>query len=246
MPLQCPTDAPRRRLVACAALAALGLTAAGAHAGLVILEPGSYRLHNHEDGSAGPPTYGLRLDELINVTPDHDVFTFSFDDDGANVFLELGGDRSIHIRGRVFGGLDLGEDYDPALSGLWEIEFTYRMSTPARDDDDLVVEPPGEPNTGSITPLFGEDKGVPIGLFDYAGAHPFTLRLGDEDSDLGHRGFRGISGWGWLNHGAPGDHVDSSDWLFTLDATPIPVPPAAVPLLGLAAAWGRRSRRRRA
>jgi hypothetical protein len=230
----------------CAALAALALAADNAPAGLIVLEPGLYQLHDHDDGGAADPTYGLRLDELLDATPDHDIFTFSFDDDGAQVSLELGGDMSIHITGTVFGGLDIGDSYDPGLSGLWNIDFTYDTSKPEGDDDDIVVNPPQDPNTGTITPLFGPDAGVPIALFDYPGSHPFTFRLGNEDDDLGHRGFDGISGWGWLNHGAPDNHIAASDWLFTLDMTPIPSPPTAAPLIGLLAGCGRRSRRRRA
>jgi hypothetical protein len=224
-------------------VAAVALAADQAPAGGVILDPGLYRLHNHTDGDVRPPLYGLRLDELFNPTPDHDLFTFSFDDDGADVLLELGDDMSIHITGTVFGGLDVGDTYDPALSGLWDINFTYDTSEPADGDDDIVVNPPQDPNTGTITPLFGPDAGIPIDLFDYAGMNTFTFRLGDEDDDLGHRGHDGISGWGWLNHGAPDVHVTASDWLFILDPDPVPGPPAVVVLLiGLAAGGGRRSR----
>jgi hypothetical protein len=229
--------------VLCAALAAPTLVTGQAPAGLIILEPGLYRLHNHPDGQVRPPLYGLRLDELINATPGHDPFTFSFDDDGAEMFLELGADSSIHIFGTVFGGLDIGDTWDPALSGLWNVNFTYDTSKPDADDDDIVVNPPQDPNTGTITPLLGPDADVPIDLYDYAGTFPFTFRLGDEDDDLGHRGYDGISGWGWLNHGSPDVHVDSSDWLFTVDPTPVPGPSAAAVLfISVATACGRRSR----
>jgi MYXO-CTERM domain-containing protein len=230
--------------VLCAALAAPVLAAAQAPAGDVILEPGLYRIHNHPDGSVRPPLYGLRLDELFDVTPDKDLFTFSFDGDGAEMLMELRADSSIHIFGTAFGGLDIGDEYDPDLSGLWEITFTYDTSKPVLGDDDFVVNPPQDPNAGSITPLFGPDAGIPIDLFDYPGEHPFTFRLGDEDDDLGHRGFDGISGWGWLNHGSPDIHVKASDWLFTVDPTPVPAPSAAAALL-LALAAGRRRRRAR-
>jgi hypothetical protein len=210
----------------------------------MILEPGLYRLHNHDDGGARPPLYGLRLDELVNVTPDHDVFSFSFDDGGAQVFLELGLDTSIRITGTVFGGHDVGDDWDVDLHGLWEIDFTYNASKPAPDDDDIIVNPPAEPNTGSIKPLFGDSANIPIDLFDYPGSFPFTLRLGNEDDDLGHRGWTGISGWGWLNHRSADVHFDASDWLFTVDPIPVPGPPtAAILLVALAAACPSRARR---
>jgi MYXO-CTERM domain-containing protein len=225
-------------------LAAPALAVAEAPAEILILEPGLYQLHNHPDGGARPPLYGLRLDELIDVTGDDDHFTFSFDDDGAEMFLELRADSSIHIFGTVFGGLDIGDTYDPALSGLWDITFTYDTSKPVTDDDDLFVNPPQDPNTGTITPQFGPDAGIPVDLFDYPGENPFTFRLGDEDDDLGHRGFDGISGWGWLTYGAPDIHVSASDWLFTVDPTPVPGPAAAaVLLIGLAAGCRRRRTR---
>ena len=50
----------------------------------------------------------------------------------------------------------------------------------------------------------------------------YTFRLGDEDNDLGHRGFAGISGWGWLgiSDSQNGPYVRNSagsdDFLFTV------------------------------
>jgi len=41
-----------------------------------------------------------------------------------------------------------------------------------------------------------------------AGGNPFSLRLGDEDDDLGHRDFPGISGWGWLEFRKSGTTED--------------------------------------
>ena len=73
--------------VACAGLALL-VTAVPVSAGL-ILQPGTYRLEDHPDGNAQPPGYGLRLDELIDVTDDHDIFTFSFDPDRPGVDMRL-------------------------------------------------------------------------------------------------------------------------------------------------------------
>jgi hypothetical protein len=58
-----------------------------------------------------------------------------------------------------------------------------------------------------------------------------SFQLGDE-SGGGHRGFSGISGWGWVNHGSSCisqhcDHVYASDWLFTAELKPVPLPAAA-------------------
>ena len=118
------------------------------------------RLADHRDGNAAPPTYGLRLDELINVTPGHDRFTFSFDHPLALVQMmltEVGADEfSIRIWGTAFGGRVVNNQYDPMMSGVAEIDFTYMLVHTVAGDDDLVVTTPsftkGAPRTiGSPT-----------------------------------------------------------------------------------------------
>ena len=70
-----------------------------------------------------------------------------------------------------------------------------------------------------------------------------TFRLGDEDSDAGHRGFAGISGWGWMNHGDPEVHHDYSDWLFTAEKLPVPTPGSLALMSAGGMLWIRRNRR---
>lgn len=199
--------------------------ACGSSAFATQINQGVYRLHNHPDGAERPPLYGLRLDELINITSGHDVFTFNFDDPASNMQMVYGG-STLHIFGQAFGGLDSGSAYHPAHSGLWEIDMTYAAVTTVPSDDDLWINTPDASNVGFIRPVGGQ----PIPLYDFSGDFGYTLRIGDENNDQGHRGYSGISGWGWLNHGSPQVHVASSDWLFT--AQPIPEP-ASIALLAL-------------
>ncbi|MCB1136495.1 MAG: hypothetical protein KDK78_09520, partial [Chlamydiia bacterium] len=201
-------------LSACA-LSLFLMAAAPAQADTVpVLDPGTYQLHNHPDGNQAPPSYGLRLDELMNVSGGHDVFTFDFDHALSDVRMDLTA-TSAHIYGTVFGGLDVGSAYSPGLSGLWAIDFLYNDLTSLLPSDDDYSH--GTSNdSGTITQLFG--AGIVKTLNSYMG-----FRLGDTDNDLGYRGFAGISGWGWLSYGSK--HIDSSDWLFTVgDRVNVPEP----------------------
>ncbi len=229
-----------RRVMPCAVAALAILLASGAaSAGLIVPTDVRLQLMDHPDGDAAPPTYGLRLDELIDVTPGHDRFTFSFDHPLALMQLQLTelspGEFSIHIWGTAFGVRVVNNEYDPLLSGLAEIDFTYMLVQPVAGDDDLIVTTPSFTNSGSI--MF---EGSTIDLFDRANSEGFSFRLGNEDDDQGHRGFAGISGWGWLDHGVAGNHVAASDWLFTVVPTP-----GTTALMAIAAALFTKGRRRR-
>ncbi len=185
-----------------------GIQCTPAHLG----EPGTYRLANHPDGNAASPHYGLRLDELFDVTPGAaDIFTFDFEAPGTAVFLDYDG-ASIRIFGRAFGGRDVGSSYDPAYKGYIDIDFTYTVVAGAPGDDDLIVVTPNGTNSGTVTWV---NTGEIIPIYDYAGNFGYTFRFGNEDNDNGHRGFDGLSGWGWLNHRDPAVHRPSSDWIFT-------------------------------
>ncbi len=221
------SGALRRRVPVCAGCTLAMLLAAGPAQGGLILEPGSYVLRDHPDGSQAPPTYGLRLDELIDVTDTHDVFTFSFDsekheDVGVSLTLDTapaaGGVFTIRIQGTAFGGLVQNDLYVSEHSGLVALDFLYTMVAVATDDDDFVVFAPTGSNTGSITLGFLGNTEIP--LFDKANSSGLTFRLGNELGNAGHRTFAGISGWGWLNHGNVHHHVSASDWLFTVVPTP--------------------------
>ncbi len=236
---------------AAGAISVLAL-AASANA-MPILEPGFiYQAHNHPDGNAAPPPYGLRLDELYDATSNHDRFTFDFDfvsdDFESAVFVGIQerknfpGEYVITVFGNAWGGRDTnGAWANDQYLGEYQFEFTYAIGAQlAPGDDDFIVDPDPNArglNSGTIiTPL-----GDTIDLTDEAGSNPYTFRLGNEDDNSGHRGFDGISGWGWLNHnGEP--HVKASDWLFTVESTPFPTP-GAVALFGLGGLAAARRRR---
>ena len=216
--------------IALTALAGLAL-APQAHGAMIT--PGTYDLHNHPDGDAVEPHYGFRLDELYNATGGHDIFTFDFDHAMSNMQMDVTA-TTIHIYGTSWGGRDTGSSYAAdGYLGVYTIDFVYDMGVgPAPGDDDVRVVADGD-NFGSImTPL-----GDTIPLTDKADSG-YSFRLGDEDNDNGHRGFAGISGWGWVTHGT-GSHVAASDWLFT--AT-IPAPGATTLIAGGLLALSRRRR----
>ncbi len=221
------------------AAAALALWLPAAPVSGALIELGVYRLYNHPDGNAGPPAYGLRLDELFDVTPEHDRFTFDFDHPDSSVFMEYDG-STLRIFGVAFGGLDGGDQYDPdpALTSLVQLDFTYTVIGLVDGDDDLIVTTANFTNHGTITWL---DTGEVIDLYDRANADGYTFRFGDEDDDRGHRGALDLSGWGWLDHHTAGSHVYSSDWLFTGTRMP---GPSGLGILAVGFLFARRRRRR--
>lgn len=185
--------------------------------------------------------------------------------------LDLAG-GTIRIFGTAFGGLNDPSDkangsedfYAPVgdFVGLWGIDFTYSVGVMQHPgDDDIVVfgsGGSGSPNSGTLTRLADPGLGVDqtsYDLVDYAGGHnidgePFSFRLGDENNDQGHRlsqhadwPYR-TSGWGWVNHTSPDEHIAASDWLFTV-GQPVPAPGASLlGLIGLTAILGHRRQAR--
>lgn len=217
------------------ATAAFGLSAATAD---VVLAPGTYQLRNHPDGAEAPPFYGARYDELYNATSGHDIFTLDFNDSRSNVTMTITA-TTIRIVGNAWGGRDNGSGFAAdSYRGLYHVDFLYNLGvsqTPG--DNDIWVNTANYANHGFIdTPL-----GDKINLVDERGSFGFSLRIGNEDNDLGHRGYNGISGWGWQSYSTANGitHAVSTDWLFTVV---VPAPSAAA-FLGLGAlAAGRRRR----
>lgn len=227
----------------------------------LILADGLYRLHDHPDGGQRPPTYGLRLDGLDGTSNHRFTFEFDYVDSvtgmGSQMLMDLNRTTTgeIHIYGSVFGGLNDPSNTNQYLPGSnyvgwWDVDFTYSagviglegLDPPNVDDDDIAVfgtGGSGSPNSGSIV---RRSDSTEFSLVDYSGPHKigddfYTFRLGDEDDDQGHRLDNHplwpymVSGWGWVNHTNPDTHLAASDWLFTVDPTPVPAPGAAA--LGL-------------
>ncbi|MEM7057833.1 MAG: SdrD B-like domain-containing protein [Pseudomonadota bacterium] len=176
----------------------------------IVDEPCTFRLLNHPDGSVAAPFYGLRLD---NVFGDGE-YTFDFEADGAEMFATVD-NGMIRIFGTALGGRDVGDTRTDV--SLFEIDFTYNMVEQAAGDNDLISDAANAgSSSGTITRL--DDQGNPVEtktLTDKAGSNPFSFRFGDEDNDLGHRGFEGKSGWGWLKVDGE-DPAGAQDWLFTV------------------------------
>lgn len=202
-------------------------------AGAGTIPYGTYNLANHPDGAIAPPKYGLRLDGLFNATPSSDRFTFDFDDALSHMVMSVVNDGTkdvITIWGESFGGRDVGSNYaNDSYKGVYEIFFQYTIDVGmvGGDDDRDVKDTAHLENFGYIIAPTGER----VNLADYAMGGR-TFRVGDENNDQGHRGFDGMSGWGWLaiEQGQLGSgnfvrspESGSDDWLFTV-VVPMPAP----------------------
>ncbi|RMH24839.1 MAG: hypothetical protein D6693_09595 [Planctomycetota bacterium] len=211
-------------------------------AGAATIQTGTYRLSNHPDANQDPPPYGIRWDELSDVTAGNDVFTISFDEPGTNMLMTYDG-SSLHIFGTGFGGRDVGTGYAAdSFLGFYQIDFTFSVGVGlAPGDDDLIVIAPTGSNTGTIT----LPDATVVSIFDKEttglGTPGSTFRFGDEDNDLGHRGFAGLSGWGWIEILGAENPSATRDFLFTAVLVPTP---GATGLLGVAGLALLRRRRR--
>lgn len=192
---------------------------------------GTYRLGSIPSGAAAPPVYGLRLDELVNVSAQHDIFTFDFDNPGSAMFLDWNGTDTVHIYGHTYGGVEYDGDTAWKNSGLflnylgiYTIDFVYNQRVgPVLGDVDGVQDIQANAYANVDTRNSGYvilPDGTRKNLVEEKGDYTYTFRFGDQGA-LGYPGWTGLSGWGWMSVIGPrGEivHTDAQDWLFT--ATP--------------------------
>jgi len=218
-----------------------------------LLPAGTYQLHSLAVGALAPPNYGLRLDELVDVTlGTHDFFTWDFDHPSSNMRLDWNGTDTMHIYGQAYGGvvnpgvayLSTGI-YAPYL-GVYNVDFTYNMRVqPVAGDmngfQDIEVLGGSPANTGTIQLPGGLGT---VNLVDFADASGRTIRFGDQGAVF--FGVPDIAAWGWLAVVDPNgvvNHRDGHDWLF--GASPVPEPTTMSLIGGGLVLLGIQARRRR-
>lgn len=179
--------------------------------------------HDHPGGLVAPPTYGLRLDDLVGEGD----YTFSFDySDGvetARVTITCDEVLStIHISGRAYGGRVDGDDWASNERGWITIDFSYTNSVAIFDNcarqpgNDWYVTGASAVNTGTVT-LDGWGGNGSYSFIDRADEYGCSFIF---DNDWDSKGNEDIANdpniWsaaGWLQPGTDG----SRDWLFTAE-----------------------------
>jgi hypothetical protein len=156
------------------------------------LEPGfKYQLIDHPKGAISKPDYGLRFGSA----------TYSFDADEAEIFMYYNPPHFIEIKGNVYGGFDIGEEWDNPVLSSFEyviengfVEFTSELLK-------IDFEPFGiSENCGSVgnRTFCGKSNGV---------GNEFNI-------NLNHREESGLSGFGWVKK-MDGDQI-TGDFLFRI------------------------------
>ncbi|MCB9760576.1 MAG: hypothetical protein H6739_12110 [Alphaproteobacteria bacterium] len=178
-----------------------------------------FRLHDHPDGAAAEPYYGLRLDGLFSglTGATGGVTTFSFDTQDASVYSSIDETTgAVRVWGTVYGGEDSGTSYGFG-EGHYQLYLVYNANVSAVSDGWEADIGSGElENQGWILSLDNADTaGQSWDLYDYASSGPTFLLKQD-----GHR-HPDASAWvgrGWLNQDAarPG-RGNTRDLLFVAD-----------------------------
>jgi len=216
-------------IVSALAIGVATLSATGAGANSIV--PGVYALHNHPGGRAGPPDYGLRLDELFDVSRRKDIWTFDFDAERASMNMFFDGTKML-IKGKALGALDAGSERDQSTSSMARIRAKYIVEQVPGDDDFFVP-------TANIVLARAKVKWLRTGdvfVLTPKERNGTAFRFGDEGDDRGHRGDSGLSGWGWFLVDGQ-DRRGAQDFKFTATVIPLPAPAfiGGLGLLGLLA-----------
>jgi hypothetical protein len=206
---------------------------AAAVIGLSVLPAGAvlnvFSCSDHPNGTEVPPTYGLRIDDLLS----EGEYTFSFDyaDGGGTAMVTMTWDdvtNEIHIFGLAYGGKDMGGSWDATEQGWIDIDFTYVDDVHVRDNcagdpgDDLYVNSESANNNGTVTLMgWGGDA-----VFAYSGKANTTGCAFIADNDTDSKGNSTIANdptlysvSGWLMPPTTG----SRDWLFVAQMGTVPV-----------------------
>lgn len=196
-----------RWLAAVAMTAFLGL---GATAQADFLPHGTYTLGSHPSTNDNPPPLGLRLDRLFN-TPGK--FAFDFDNPQSNMVMDFNG-STIHIHGTTYGGHDGGMDFaNDGYQGVYTVDFTYQANIVEFANGDVAVQvSPSALNSGTIT----SPNSIPGGQQTVSLTERADMNGNSFYLAFNHRGFSGLSGFGWLDFPGRPDHA-LADWLFTAE-----------------------------
>jgi hypothetical protein len=192
-----------------------------------------FQLHDHPNGAVNPPSYGLRIDDLLASGE----YTFSFDyvdgDGAASVTLTyddvLG---TIRIMGRAYGGRDIGGSWDASARGWVDLDFLYDTSVSERDNcagaagNDVYVTGMSATNGGTVT-LDGWGGSGVHAFTDKADGSGCTFTFDNDSDSKGNATIAGDpsiwSGNGWLMPVTSG----SRDWLFIGEMMALPVEDAS-------------------
>jgi hypothetical protein len=184
---------------------------------------------DHPNGTEVPPTYGLRIDDLLS----DGEYTFSFDyaDGSGTAMVTMTFDdvtNEIHIFGLAYGGKDIGGAWDATQQGWIDIDFTYvddvnvRANCVGDPGDDLYVDSESVNNNGTVTLIgWGGDA-----VFNFSGKADNTGCAFIADNDTDSKGNSSIANdptrfsvSGWLMPPTSG----ARDWLFVAEMGTVPV-----------------------
>lgn len=186
----------------------------------------TFDLQDHENGYLAPPTYGLRLDNVI--APGAATFSMDTFNNTTLTVVDNGGNLEINISGTVFGGSVSGNAYS-GTPEAFEVEMSYTVGVGNAFGGWRVAGLHSE-NTGTITRVSDQSSwdlstkllGASQTAFFFA---PDGYRLDSDDAWVGR---------GWLMEDTDNPSMDGErDWFFTAIEREIPAPAGAMALLAL-------------